>query len=49
MRMITKMLSLAVLAAIAFAAAGCSTTEGFGADVEAGGKAIKDSAREHGN
>ncbi|MCE9637351.1 MAG: entericidin A/B family lipoprotein [Planctomycetes bacterium] len=47
--MIKLMFCLAALASFGGAIAGCSTTEGFGKDVEAGGKAIKESAREHSN
>jgi predicted small secreted protein len=46
MRTIRTLLCLAALASIA-AATGCNTTEGFGKDLEAGGRSIKDSAREH--
>lgn len=49
MRSIKKLLCAMALASLGAAAIGCGTTEGFGKDVEAGGKAIKDSAREHSN
>ena len=48
-RLTRMLLCLFALATFGGAVAGCSTTEGFGKDVEAGGKAIKDSAREHSN
>lgn len=47
MRIIRNLLLSALVAAFALSAASCGTTEGFGKDMEAGGKAIKDSAREH--
>ena len=47
MRLIKMLLCLVALASFGAAAAGCNTTEGFGKDLEEGGKAIKDSAREH--
>ena len=47
MRTIKLVLCLVALASFGAAAVGCATTEGFGKDLEAGGKAIKDSAREH--
>ena len=49
MRMIKVTLCFALLAVFIAAAGGCRTTEGFGKDVEAGGRAIKNEAREHGN
>jgi predicted small secreted protein len=44
MRTIRVMLCLALLASIGAAAAGCHTSEGFGKDIESGGKAIKEAA-----
>ena len=35
------------LACACVAVSGCNTTEGFGKDMEAGGKAIKNSAADH--
>jgi predicted small secreted protein len=48
MRTIKTLLCLAALTAFGAAVVGCNTTEGFGKDLESGGRAIKDSAHEHG-
>jgi predicted small secreted protein len=47
MRAITKLLALAVLSSFALFALGCHTTEGFGKDMQAGGRRISHEAREH--
>ena len=44
----TRML-LCLLVLACLTAAGCNTTEGFGRDLEAGGRKIKNEAREHNN
>jgi len=49
MRTIKMLLCLAALASFGAAAVGCRTSEGFGRDVEAGGKAITRSAQKHGD
>ncbi len=49
MRIIRALVCVAALASFGAAVVGCNTTEGFGKDVEAGGRKIKDSAREHGD
>src|SRR5512134_437798 len=43
MRKITMLLGLLALASLAVAVAGCNTSEGFGKDIESGGRAIRDS------
>ena len=42
----TPLLAATFLAATFVSLAGCNTVEGAGKDVEAGGKAVKDEARE---
>ncbi len=44
MRRIRLLLCVVALASFGAAVAGCNTTEGFGKDLESGGRAIKDSA-----
>jgi predicted small secreted protein len=47
MRTIRSAFCFLALASFAFAAAGCNTTEGFGKDLESGGRSIKESAQKH--
>jgi predicted small secreted protein len=46
-KLFASLLATAFLASVFGAIAGCNTMEGAGKDVEQGGKAIKDEAREH--
>jgi len=47
MRNLKKLIGLTVLGAMFMTAVGCHTTEGFGEDMERGGRKIKNEAREH--
>ncbi|HLX24167.1 MAG TPA: entericidin A/B family lipoprotein [Usitatibacter sp.] len=46
-KFLAPLLAAAFLASSMVALSGCNTIEGAGKDVEQGGKAIKDEAREH--
>ena len=43
----TLLLTAVLLAAVSTMLAGCNTVEGMGQDIQQGGKALKDEAREH--
>jgi predicted small secreted protein len=47
MRVIKYLALSAFVAAIAVVTSSCNTTEGFGKDVEEGGRALKESAQDH--
>jgi predicted small secreted protein len=42
-----RLMSFALLGALALSAVGCATTEGFGEDLQRGGRKISQEAREH--
>ncbi len=46
-RILVRLLAALFLASVFGTLAGCNTIEGAGADIQQGGKAIKDEAREH--
>jgi entericidin B len=46
-KILAPLMAAAFLATTLGTLSGCNTVEGAGKDVEAGGKAIKDEAREH--
>ena len=45
-RLIARLLVCGILASFALAFVGCNTVEGAGKDVEAGGRAVKNKARD---
>ena len=47
MRTLKTSLALAALLSFGFLAIGCHTAEGFGEDMQSGGRRIKEEAREH--
>ena len=48
-KIVAQVLAAAFVAGIFGSLAGCNTVEGAGKDIEKGGAAIKDEAREHKN
>ena len=48
MMKISRLLCLVALVSFGFSAMGCHTTEGFGRDLEKGGRKLSNEAREHG-
>ena len=46
-KIMAQILAVAFLAGVVGSLAGCNTVEGAGKDIEKGGAAIKDEAREH--
>lgn len=48
-KIVAQLLAVTFLAGVFGSLAGCNTVEGAGKDIERGGAAIKDEAREHKN
>jgi predicted small secreted protein len=48
-KMVAQLLAVTFLAGVFGSLAGCNTVEGAGKDIEKGGAAIKEEAREHKN
>jgi entericidin B len=46
-RILQPLMAIVFAAGVLGALAGCNTIEGVGADIQHGGKAIKDEAKEH--